>query len=278
MSDIDKALHPKKDDILQAEMSSGQGVEELQRGAQFDVRRCMNAIKTVGAALRSSINSPDASSEHFVFLLSEAARVSRILMLKWGQNPEDRNNKWMLNVIEKNLMPYLGTTPLSDEVIDKMASVLSLSATDYPENNAWKNNAVVDLAIFKGLSKIAQAQEEYSFFRKDKEKDLLEIRDHVIRQAISVVEEIVHPLASNEDRIVLMAMVFDELFDVMFLSWQRSSQKARQAFAGFSAQQIKTWKTANPTGFTLSPVFDYFDQNAGRLLRLTMTARKKPKP
>lgn len=277
MSNIDQVLHPKKEDILQAEMSSGQGIEELQRGAQFDVRRVMNGIKTVGAALRLSINSPEASSDKFGFLLSEAARISRILMLKWGQNPEDRQNFWMLNVIEKNIMPYLGNEPLAEEMIDKMASNLLLASSDFPDNNAWKNSAVVDLALFKGLSKISLAQEEYSFFRKDKEKDLLDVRDHVIQQAVSVLEEIAPTLASHEDRVVLMAMIFDELFDIMLVSWNRSAAKAKQAFSGFTAQQIKTWKNANPSGFPLTPVFDYFDQNAGRLVRLTMSARKKGK-
>ena len=275
-SPFEDILHPKPDDLLQAEMATGGHMAEAVKSSQFDVRKTMNAMKTVGAAL-TQVLTDEPSASDFSNLLTEASRVSRLLLLKWGINPEDKKNMWMSNVIEKAIMPYLSTTPLNDKTIDALAVTLLERSCDFPENNAWKNDASVTLSLFKGLNKLSKEQAHYDFSRKNKEKDLEDLRDKITQTATSFLEELTPSVTPHEDRVVFMSMVLDELFELMALSWRRNAQKAKQAMAPLSQAQVKAWKQSNPNGFELKPVLEYFDQNAGRLLRLSSQGRKKTK-
>lgn len=274
---FEEILHPNQNDILQAEMATGGHLDDAIKAAQFDVRKCMNAMKTVGSAL-SQVLTDEPKAEHFSALLQEGQRVSRSLLLKWGVNPEDKKNMWMSNVIEKAVMPYLSpSSPLDDQTIEVLASHLLERAQDYPQNNAWKNDASITLSLFKGINALSQEQMHYDFLRKNKENDLEVLRDKVTEVATSFLEEMVSPITPHEDRVVFMAMILDQLFELMALSWKRNAHRAKQAMAPLTPPQIKAWKQANPQGFELKPVVEYFEQNAGRLLRLSMQGRKKNK-
>lgn len=274
---FNQTLHPKPEDLLQAEISMGSAAKEAQKEAQFDVRKCMNAMKTVGAALEQAVVEEDASAK-FVAMLNEAARVSRLLMLRWGQNPEDRNNRWMINVIEKAIMPYLsGSKPLSDDMVDALASSLRERAVEHQESALWKSDPQVTLSLFKGLNLISSLQNEFDFMRKSKEQDLVLVRDKVLDQAAQAMHDLCPDLAAHEDRVVFASSLVEQLFGLFASSWKRNSLRARAALHGLNASQLKAWKSANPNGFELKPVFDHFEQNAGRLVRLTLEARKKDK-
>lgn len=270
-------LHPKKEDIMQAEISAGSGFSEVMNEAQFDARRTMNAMRTVGAALTRAIEE-DRSSEVFSHLLNEAQRLARILLLKWGKNPEDKANRWMMNVVEKNLMPHLHPhNALSDQEVDVLAHQLAIRATDFPDHASFSDASNINLAVFRGLTNVWKAQNEYDFLRKSKEKDLEDVRDRVVQSATLLLEDLAPAISSHETRVVFLSMLIDQLFDIMVVGWNKNAQKAQDALKGFTGAQIKMWKQSNPEGFELKPVFDFFDQHTSRLGRLTAAVKKKEK-
>ena len=273
---LQDVLHPSKDDLMKAELASPAGVAGIQETAVVDARKCMNAMKTVGAALHRAQDF-DGSNQAEVFqsLLEEAGRVARLILIRWGVNPDDRANRWMVNVAEKSLLPHLDVTPLSDDAIDVLASGLLSRAVEHPSTTAWEKDEMIDLAIFRGLSKLADAQATFDFGRKQTlDKDLEDLRDIVLSACTNAMTELCPSLTPHGDRVVFVTMLVDQGFDLMDGAWRKNAAKANQVLSKLNKDQIKAWKQANPHGFELTPVIEHFNLNFGRLLRLTLAARK----
>ena len=276
---FEQQLHPSKDELLKAELASPAGIGDIQQAAVTDARKCMNAMKTVGAALTQSL-AYDSEQQAPVFqaLLEEAGRVSRILLIRWGHNPEERSNRWMLNVMEKSLLPYLTTTPLSDDQIDVLANSLVDRAIDQPATTAWEKSDMIDVAIFRGLSRLLLAQSDFDFGRRNStEADLEDLRNLVVQSVAQAMGELCPALTPHEDRVTFSVLLLDQTFEVMEASWKKNASRAAQELGKLNHEQIKAWKRANPNGFSLKPVFDTFELNFGRLVRLTLSARKGDK-
>lgn len=274
-----KVLNPPLEAILQAEMKAPGSEKLLEESDTVDARKCMNAMRTVGAALTQVIDDPVTSAESFQSLMEEAARVSRILLLRWGFNPEDRKNRWMLNVVEKSLMPYLSAkTPLSEELITRLAQTLVDRQVEYTNNTAWQNDEMIEVTVYKGVATLIQLQNDFNFGRKKTlDADIQTLTNLVVDHAQNAMEELCPELTPHADRVTFYVLIIEQLFDVMEASWKRNVGKAQSALAGLNHEQIKNWKQANPEGFALLPIEETFKQNASRLLRLTLAARKQDK-
>lgn len=274
-----KVLNPSLEAILQAEMSSPGSEKLLEEADTVDARKCMNAMRTVGAALTQVIEDPVSSAEKFQKLMEEAGRVSRILLLRWGFNPEDRKNRWMLNVVEKSLVPHLSTqNPMSEDLITQLAHTLVERQIEYTDNNAWQNEGMIEIAVYKGVGTLVALQNEFNFGRKKTlDNDIQHLTDLVVDHAQNAMEELCPELTPHADRVTFYVLLLEQLFEIMEASWKRNAAKAHAALSGLSNEQMKTWKQANPEGFALSPIEETFKQNASRLLRLTLAARKQDK-
>lgn len=272
-------LNPSLEAVLQAEMKAPGGEKLLEEADSIDARKCMNAMRTVGAALTQVMDDPISSAENFQKLMEESARVSRILLLRWGFNPEDRKNRWMLNVVEKSLMPYLSpTVSLSEEIITRLAQTLADRQIEYTENTAWKNDEMIEVAVYKGVVSLVGLQADFNFGRKKTlDEDVQHLTQLVVEHAQNAMEELCPELTPHADRVTFYIILLEQLFDVMGASWKRNVSKAQAALAGLSKEQIKTWKQAHPDGFALLPIEETFKQNSSRLLRLTLAARKQDK-
>lgn len=274
-----KVLNPPLEAILQAEIKAPGSEKLLEEADTVDARKCMNAMRTVGAALTQVIDDPVTSAESFQGLMEEAARVSRILLLRWGFNPEDRKNRWMLNVVEKSLMPYLSAkTPLSEELITRLAQTLAERQVEYTNNTAWQNDEMIEVTVYKGVANLIQLQNDFNFGRKKTlDADIQTLTNLVVDHAQNAMEELCPELTPHADRVTFYVLIIEQLFDIMEASWKRNVGKAQAALAGLNHEQIKNWKLANPEGFALLPIEETFKQNASRLLRLTLAARKQDK-
>lgn len=274
-----KILNPSLESILQAEMSSPGGEKVLEEADAVDARKCMNAMRTVGAALAQVIEDPVSSAEKFQKLMEEAGRVSRILLLRWGFNPEDRKNRWMLNVVEKSLVPHLSTqNPMSEDLITQLSQTLVERQIEYTDNNAWQNEGMIEVAVYKGVGTLVGLQNEFNFGRKKNlDNDIQHLTELVVDHAQNAMEELCPELTPHADRVTFYVLLLEQLFDIMEASWKRNAVKAHAALSGLSNEQMKTWKQANPDGFALSPIEETFKQNSSRLLRLTLAARKQDK-
>lgn len=280
MSQVDKnVLHPSKDALLQAELAAPGQEDLLKEAAVIDARKCMNAMRTVGAALAVVAQQEVKQAEHFQSLLEEASRVSRMLVVRWGHNPEDRRNRWMLNVVEKALLPYLSpSSPLSDETVDRLADVLAERQVEFSDTNAWKKEEMIEVAVFSGVSRLIKAQNDFDFGRKTTlDSDIETLRDQVWEATERSMDELCPELTPHEERVTFFVLLLEQLFEVMEATWRKNALRAQHALSRLSKDQLKQWKVANPQGFELAPVSTEFEQNAGRLLRLTVASRKNDK-
>lgn len=270
-------LHPSKDAVLHMEMTAPGNEETIQENAVIDARKCMNAVKTIGSALVKSLEKPEKQSETFQHIIEEAGRVSRMLLLRWGHNPEDRKNRWMLNVVEKSLMPYLSSeTVLPEDLVDRLASALVQQQTDVVYDTSWQKTEMIDMTIFSGVASLIKCQQGFNFGRRQTlDDDIQQLTNLVCTAAQNAVQELLPELTPHPERVTFYALMLEQLFELMTSSWNRNALKAQSAFAGLNKEQIKQWNVANPNGFALSPVEEMFQQNANRLLRLTVSIRKK---
>lgn len=270
-------LHPSKDAVLHVEMTAPGNEETIKENAVIDARKCMNAVKTIGSALVKSLDQPDKQGDAFQHMIEESGRVSRMLLLRWGHNPEDRKNRWMLNVIEKALMPYLSSeVVLSEDLVDRLASALVQQQTDIDYDASWQKTEMIDMTVFSGVASLVKCQQGFNFGRRQTlDEDIEQLTNLVCKTAQNAVQELLPEITPHPERVTFYVLMLEQLFEIMSSSWQRNALKAQSAFAGLNKEQIKQWNVANPNGFALSPVEDMFQQNANRLLRLTVSIRKK---
>ena len=275
-SGFSAVLMPSREKLLEAEAAvPGQVAEVIERHA-VDARRAMNAVQTVGAALlRAQDVEPPHQAQRFQALLSEAERVARMLLVRWGINPEDRNNRWMSNAIEKAIIPHLPATPLTEAQADQLAQALALRSADLQAVGAYRQERIVDVAILKGVSELMRAQADFDFGRrKTLDADLERVRDEAVDAALNAMDMLCPPLAPPPERATFLSLLVQQAFTVMESAWRRNAVHASRALAPLNKDQLAAWRAANPEGFSLDPVLTTFQQNMARLLRLTAAARK----
>ena len=267
------------DALAAADRSVPDQVENLKVAAAADARKCMNAVKTVGEALKwaqSTSSHPGDHAARFQKILDDASKTAHGLMVRWGINPDDRNNRWVSNALEKSVLPIVGDSAgvPSGEVLDVWADSVLSRQVERPLNDAWSQDPIITITIFKGLAALRSEQMVYDFGRKQKDDDLELVRDRVIDSAVQAMAELCPGLAPTPERTTFLSMLLEQGFDLMVVSWRKNSYQASQALAGANQAQLKAWRVANPEGFPLDPVLQQFEQNMGRLVRLTLAARK----
>lgn len=260
---------------MKAEIAAPGGVEALEHSAQLDARKAMNALQTIAHALKSAIAQPDAQSDHFQALLTSSKDHANRFLIRCGVNPEDKNNRWLVNMAEKTLLPLIDLkNPMSDGMLDALVQAAAARAVDLPENNAWANDTMITLAIFRGMSLLGKAQRDFDFGRKKKEDDLAFLRDMALRSCVSAMNDLCPELAPHPERVTFFVILLDQAFALLEEAWRSNTVKAQHALTSITKDQLKAWRAANPDGFSLDPIVGQFEQNFTRLLRLTLAARK----
>ena len=274
--DIADALKPSREAIMEAENSVPGGANALKDGAAIDARRAMNSMQTVAAAL-SLVQDlpPEKQAQRFLEVLEQAGALSRRILLRWGVNPDDRNNRWMSNAIEKALLPHLEKIPTDDEGVDALSTALAQRSAQTPGIEAYRQERSVDIAILRGVADLMKAQAEFDFGRKGShDQDIATLRDLVVSSALTMMEVLCPPLAPPPERATFLSIGVAQAFNQMEASWKKNAVSAARALQPLNKDQIAAWRRANPQGFSLDPVVATFRQNMARLERLTLAARK----
>lgn len=261
---------------MEAENSVPGGAAALTEGAAIDARRAMNSMQTVAAAL-TLVQSlpPEKQAQGFMEVLERAGDLARRILLRWGVNPDDRNNRWMSNAIEKSLLPHLETIPTDDDAIDALAASLAQRSAQTPGIEAYRQERAVDIAILRGVADLMKAQSEFDFGRKGThEEDIATLRDLAVSAALTMMEVLCPPLAPPPERATFLSIGVAQSFRQMEAAWRKNAVSAARALQPLNKEQIAAWRRANPNGFSLDPVIATFRQNMARLERLTLAARK----
>lgn len=271
-------LSPSLEAEMKAEIDSSGNLDLVRNIDIVDAKKAMNVMKTVGVALNKVIHLEKDADKHFQFIIDEASRVSRLILLKWGENPEKRENRWKLNVIEKSIMPYINVgQKMPEDLVIALSETLSEKQVE-DENvnfNAFKKEEMIDIKYFNGLAALLNAQREFNFGRKNSlDEDINLLVEDIEEMAIEIMKDLCPELTPKEERVVFYSMILDQLFNIMVTSWNKNAVKASLALNGLNQEELKKWKIANPNGFELNPVRDTFKVNASRLVRITLNLRK----
>lgn len=276
--DIADAMRPSREAMMAAETSVPGGAKAMEEPAAIDARKAMNAIQVVGAALHHvQEEKGEAQAQKFQETLDAAGALARRILLRWGVNPDDRNNRWMSNAIEKGILPHIKLIPTDDASVDALAAALAQRATENqsPSIEVYRQERAVDIAIFQGVADLMAAQLEFDFGRKKThDEDLAQLRDMAVEAALGMMEILCPPLAPTPERATFLSICVAQAFRQMVDSWHHNAIKAKQVLGGLNKDQLAIWKRNNPNGFPLVPVETTFKQNMARLERLTLAARK----
>lgn len=280
MNTIGNTLHP--DAGLMSEMDEKHGGQAIgiAEAARTDARRWMNAIKTIGPALKKTIeDEPVDAAVHFQAIMTQAETAARDVVLSWGIDPDNRKDRWIGNMVEKALMPYIdGRGVIEKSLILEVSGALVRKNAEFHEEalQAWRNDSMVEATLFGVLMKMSLAQARYTFERpaKLKESDLTAVRDEILAASVEAMEAICPEMTGHDERVTFVCILLEQHGDLMQATWDRLGRRAGVAAEAVGGEQFKTWRNNNPNGFPLDPVLKDFRLNAGRLLRLTVAARK----
>lgn len=271
----EEALSPSKEAQMKAELAAPGHMPALEESAQLEARKAMNALKTISQAVFVALEQETNQSECFQAMLDRSKSLASRFLVRSGVNPEDRNNRWLINVAEKTMMPFARPGgEISEDLLEKMTQAAHERGHEYPKDQVWQKDPMISLALMRGLGLLHRAQSDFDFGRKNKVEDLEMLRDLVLQNCASALSEICPELTPSGERVTFFVMLLDQAFELLDASWRKNSIKAHQALAGITKDQLRSWRLANPQGFSLDPVVQQFEQSLNRLLRLTMAARK----
>lgn len=278
MKELKENLKPLADDLIEAEMASGQSIQSLQENAVVEARKSMNAIQIVSPAIQKVMTlEGKEQQECFSKILEESDRVSRLVLSQWGHDPKKRENRWMINVIEKSIMPDINPEkPLSPDTIKSLAKNLSLRAYEKKSLDGWMDEDSISLTFFTGMNKLLKSQSKFDFGRKKTlDKDLEDLREIITKTSLNILNQLCPSITPHPDRVVFVNIILTQCFDLMCASWDKNAVIASNALKNLSNEQLKSWKSSKPNGFGIDPVIKEFEKNTSRLLRLTAITLKK---
>lgn len=281
MPDIEKNLKQDAEALSELEMRNGQAAGAIIEKTRSEARKWMNAMKTIGVAIKRTIEeNPIDQAEHFKKILKSTESAATKIASEWGVEPDSKRDAWIVNMIEKIMVEYVHVENDCSELSKDIADAAKKSF-DYPENHfkAWSNKEMVYASIFKGVLALNMARNNYTFERPASsiDGDIDNMRDIVINNSIEAMNSFVSNLTPDDERAVFLSIIIEQYFELMVSIWNKLGSKADDDCKKVTKEQLKTWKKSNPNGFSLEPVFKEFKNNASRVVRLTIAARKGEK-
>lgn len=269
-------LYPSSEDKQKAEIQSFGHSDELEKKDIVDVKKSMNVFKTLAPILIHVLEN-QGTGEDFQNMLNKAHNIAEQICYQWKIDPKIKNNKWIVNVITKNIAPFLKYNDISSNLVQELSNYLLKHQQDdsVQENLNDIDEHIIPLLYFGGMSKIVECQYHYDFGRKNKENDLEKIHQFIQEYAQNAVQELCPSLTPHKERVFYYSIIVEQLFDLMVMSWNVNAMKAKNSLSKLTVEQKKQWLTANPQGFQLDPVLDEFKRNYNRLIRLTLSYKKK---
>lgn len=280
---IDMATDVPKDLIIQAEKNVPGGIEALQKINIIDARKAMNAFSTISNAIIEIKDSPqEEKMESFKNIMENAENISAEIINFWGFNPKENKNRWMVNVVEKNIIPVIShlikNKLNNNDLIKEVSLKLAEKSTNFNAPLDYQNIEVINLAIMDGVSKLIIKQSDYNFFRKKTlDKDIEYLRDIVINYSIDALEQICPKTAPKEEKVKFLSIIIKQCFAQMLISWEKYEKHTKELLTEKTKEDRLLWKKANPNGWPIKPIEDYFRHSMNRVIRLTSNLKLNSK-
>lgn len=183
----------------------------------------------------------------------------------------NKNNAWVLRAFDEIAMNIAVMDMNSDikTIKNFYKSVLESIDRLSVETNEIKNVVLpsdirINLSLMKAMNYVIAEQQKFDFYR-NKDLDMLELSGLLFDRAAEAVIELVDPLTTEEDRILIFEIFVIEAGKALANCWQIESEKLQKELSLKNKHELNILFQARPEGFSLDIVLERFEQQMRRL-------------
>lgn len=245
-------LKPKKD-VNQSAMNDLFKVESNRKTAFQITLKTLNALNIVSPIMKALMNKPgvDGTNEQlsagFKSLIQETSSLSEKVCRKLNVDPENENNYWIRNVLEKHFSDLIEEQWSNGKDIDfnKMEVFLNVileNVDHYKEKAYYEDHSEmtqVKLGILKASSKVLNTIQSTFDLHRDVEKDIEQITEKLYNTAIHTVEKLSDEYASSSDRAKLFYSTILQAADTYSVAWEMEVKRVNEIMANTPKDKIE---------------------------------------
>lgn len=255
--------------------------EKAADEARKKTLRALNALRIVGPLLSAIMEKPGAnatdeqSANAFKELVSITSSLSEKVCRKLDVDPEDANNFWMRNMLERAFAEVLKDQWSKNQVANLSAlegpidALVKMDApwADAPRDfEALSPEGTVRAAIIKaGVPIVTKAQLGFDFFR-NMDKDIEGIMRYLMKAAAEATITMADSNSSEKDRAGLFSILMSEAGNLYATSWWVNGKQALKDLDKLSDKELQNMLKDQPGGLPLDKVNNTFDKNFKRLV------------
>lgn len=258
-----------------------------QEKAELDARkktlRTLNALRVVGPLLvvvmeRAGAGSSDEEAANiFKKLVAEASAFSEETCRRLGVDPEDSQNFWIRNMLERSFCEVLKEQGLKGKRLDlsplrgpiDALTQMDLGWADAErEIESFSVDIAARAAVIRAASPVLQrAQLGFDFFR-NMEKDIEPIMKKLMASASKATLGLADTAATEKERAGLFSILMSEAGNLYSTAWWVEGKKAVEDLSKLSDGELKGLLKQNPEGLPLDRVNEQFEKNFQRLVHV----------
>lgn len=265
--------------------------------------RALNALRIVGPLLAAVMDKPgptasdEASAKAFKELVASTSALSESVSRKLGADPEDPNNFWIRNMLERAFAEALKEQWSKSQSADLSAlngPIDALLAMEAPWADAGREveslsveNTVRAALIRAACPVLMKAQLGFNFFR-NMDNEIEPIMRHLMGAASKAALSMADAHASEKDRAGLFSILISEAGNLYATSWWVAGKQSVEDLSKLSDKELQAMLKEHPEGLPLDRVNNLFEKNFTRLVSVAnrlvppkpgkIDARIKPEP
>lgn len=255
--------------------------EKLSEEARKKTLRALNALRIVGPLLAAVMEKPGAnasdeqSANAFRELVSATSALSEKVCRKLGVDPEDANNFWMRNMLERAFAEVLkdqwaknqsANLSALEAPIEALIDMEAPWAEGSREFEAFSLENTMRASIIRAASPILmKAQLGFDFFR-NMDKEIESIMSYLMGAVSEATLSMADTNASEKDKAGLFSILMSEAGNLYATSWWINGKSALKSLDKLSDKEINAMLKDNPDGLSIDDVNATFDKNFKRLV------------
>jgi len=234
-------LKPKKD-VNQSALNDLFKVESNKKTAFQITLKTLNALNIVSPIMKALMNKPgvDGTNEQlsagFKSLIQETSSLSEKICKKLNVDPENENNYWIRNVLEKHFSDLIEEQWSRGKTLDfnKMEVFFDgiLQNIDHYKEKAqyeeYSEMTQIKVGVLKASSKILNTIQSTFDLHRDVEKDIKEITEKLFNLSAATVDKLADEYASPKDRAKLFYSTIIQAADTYSVAWEMEVKRVNQ--------------------------------------------------
>lgn len=236
----------------------------------------MNVIRLLSPAIKVAMNEEKGELEQaqlFNMIMNYSHNLALTTGRLLGADEKNKYDKWIFNYLERIYSENItsGHAVKQEINIELVKSIIKKA----DENKTYKESFIVlppeislNMALIKAMSPVIIEQEKFDFFR-DKEKDKEVLIDLIYESCVSIITELLDPLAKEQERITLFQILSEESGKMLANAWEIESKNIQKELDGKTLPEMDALHAANPEGLSLEKIISRYKSQFRRLTSLS---------